>query len=121
MYTHQSRNHAYCFYSYPLNSAQSIYTRTEKELLSIVGTLKEFRTILLGHEIEIHTDHNNLVHGTTLMSLNCVTHRSLIVEEYGQGSFYVSGKDKIVADAFSRLPMVIDNIDTNTHICRLRS
>ena len=39
------------FYSRKMNSAQHNYTKTEKELLYIVETLKEFRNILLGYQI----------------------------------------------------------------------
>ena len=44
-------------YSRKMNSAQQDYTTTEKELLSVVETLKEFRNILLGHQITDYTDH----------------------------------------------------------------
>ncbi len=39
------------FYSRKLSDAQTRYTTTERELLAIVETLKEFRNILLGHQI----------------------------------------------------------------------
>ena len=48
------------FYSRKLKGAQLNYTVTEKELLGVVETLKEFRGILHGHKIRVYTDHKNL-------------------------------------------------------------
>jgi hypothetical protein len=48
------------FYSRKLNPAKTRYTTTERELLAIVETLKEYRNILLGHTIRVYTDHQNL-------------------------------------------------------------
>jgi hypothetical protein len=43
------------FYSRKLNSSQTRYTTGEQELLSIVETMKEFRDILLGQKVIVHT------------------------------------------------------------------
>ena len=47
------------FYSHKISKAQINYTMTKKELLSIVETIKKFRNILLGNEMEVFTDHKN--------------------------------------------------------------
>ncbi len=89
------------FYSRKLNDAQTRYTTTERELLSIVETLKEFRNILLGHEIEVHTDHKNLT--CKHFNTDRVLRWRLILEEYGPDLKYIKGENNIVADALSRL------------------
>jgi len=42
--------------------AQTRHTAAERELLSTAETLKEHRNVLLGQQIEVFTDHKNLVH-----------------------------------------------------------
>ena len=94
------------FYSRKLNKAQKNYTVTEKELLSIVATLKEFRNILLGHRVIVHTDHKNL----TCKNFNTerVMRWRLVLEEFGPELNYIKGENNIVADALSRLDMDTD-------------
>ena len=89
------------FYSRKLNPAQTRYTTTERELLSIVETLKEYRNILLGHEIEVFTDHKNLVYKT--FNTERVMRWRLIIEEFGPKLTYIKGTSNVVADALSRM------------------
>jgi hypothetical protein len=47
------------FFICRLLKAQRNYTTTEKELLSIVECLKQFRGILFGYQINVFSDHKN--------------------------------------------------------------
>ena len=91
------------FYSRKLSDAQTRYTTGERELLSIVETLKEFRTILLGQRIKIYTDHKNLTCKNIINDR--VLRWRLLLEEYGPEIIYLKGKANNAADAMSRLPI----------------
>ena len=95
-----------------MNKAQLNYTTTQKELLAIVETLREFRNILLGQKIVVYTDHKNLTY--KVFNTERVMRWRLIIEEYGPTLQYVKGTTNIVADALSRLhlePSLISEAD----------
>ena len=71
------------FFSRKLNKAQKNYTTTEKELLSIVECIKEFRNILFGYQIIVYSDHKNLVHAATVSQSQRVMRWRMILEEFG--------------------------------------
>jgi hypothetical protein len=77
------------------------YTVTEKELLSIVATLKEFRNILLGQQITVFADHKNLTHRN--FNAKRVMRWRLVLEEFGPDLQYIKGERNVVTDALSRL------------------
>jgi len=69
------------FFSKKLNSAQRNCPITENELLSIVETLKEYKYLLLGWRIIVHTDHRNLTFDNTNHTCNRVLRQKLLLEE----------------------------------------
>ena len=89
------------FYGRKLNPAQTRHATTERELLSTVETLKEHRNILLGQQMEVFTDHKNLVYKT--FNTERVMRWRLIIEECGPKLTYIKGENNIVADALSRM------------------
>ena len=93
----------FAFYSRKLNPAQTRYTTTERELLSIVEVLKEFQNILLGQQIHVHTDHENLTQKK--FNSDRVMRWRLYIEEYSPDLTYIKGEANVVADALSRLEM----------------
>ena len=67
----------------------------------MVASFKEFRNILLGHQITVYTNHKNLTYKTS--NTERVMRWRLILEEFGSELKYIKGENNVVSDAFSCL------------------
>jgi Integrase zinc binding domain/RNase H-like domain found in reverse transcriptase len=72
-------------------------------MLSIVETLNEFRTMLLGYKIKVYTDHENLTRLTTVSKSPRIQRWRWTIEEFGPTIEYIKVPRNVVADALSRL------------------
>ena len=91
------------FYSRKLTGAQSRYPIPDKEALSIVETLTEFRSILLGADVKVRTDHLNLTR-TDIKSQRLLNWR-LLIEDFAPTLTYIPGDSNKAADFLSRYPI----------------
>jgi hypothetical protein len=98
-----------------MNSAQQNYTTTEKELLSIIATLKEFRNFLLVQQITVFADHKNLTYKN--FNTERVMRWRLVLEEFATDLQYIKGTRNVVANALSRLPIDDDQEIFNISEC----
>ncbi|MGH7954719.1 MAG: Ty3/Gypsy family RNase HI domain-containing protein, partial [Gloeomargaritales cyanobacterium] len=99
-------SHPIAYYSRKLTPTQQRYTTIEKELLSIVETLKEFKTILFGMKLNVCTDHKNLTHQN--FTSDRVLRWRLLIEDFRPNIYYVPGPSNVEADALSRLHLKED-------------
>ena len=79
----------------------------ERELLIIVEALEGFKTTLLWYDIEVRTNHKNVVH-KTMISCNHVFRWRIIIEEYSSDIFYSPIPKNTVVDELSKLHMIND-------------
>jgi hypothetical protein len=98
---HHARRQTFCILQQKLNSAHMNYATIDKELLCVVATLREFRSMLLDAELHVHTDHKNILNvgDSSQRRLRWISY----VDEYGPELHYIEGPRNVIADTFSRL------------------
>ena len=90
-YVISQNNKIISFFSKKLSNSQRNYTTNEKELLAIVECLKQFRGVIFGYEINVFSDHKDLVYAATLSESQRVVCRRLIPEEFLRNTQYIAG------------------------------
>ena len=66
--------------------------------------MKQFGGIIFGYEINLLSDHKNLVYAATLSESQRVMRWRLILEEFGPNIQHIAVVDNIVPDMISILP-----------------
>lgn len=95
-----------------LNRPEGNYSTTEKELLAIIFAVKTFRPYLYGNKFKIVTDHRPLVWLFNVKDPGSRLIRwRLKLEEYDYEIVYKQGRLNSNADALSRCPVNIVNIN----------
>lgn len=89
-----------------LQNAELRYTVTEKELLSVVYALQQWRVFVLGRHVTVLCDHKVLSFLKSCPLLNARLARwSMCIQEYDVTIQYCKGSENIIADTLSRAPL----------------
>ena len=111
------------FSSKALSNVERNYDIHDKELLSIMRALSEWRKYLHGSPspFEIHSDHKNLQYFMTSQKLNrCQARWSLELSEYNFTLLHKPGISMVCADALSRRPDYDKGLSDNDSITVLK-
>jgi hypothetical protein len=99
------RRHPVNYFSTTLNAAERDYDIYNLELLAIVKSLQNSRSLLAGspHEIKVYSDHLNLQHWRDPQKISCRVAREVVeLADYPIKIYHVAGKANGRADVLSR-------------------
>ena len=108
------------FASKKLSAAESNYSQLDKEALALIYAVTKFKYFLLGRKFVIRTDHKPLLglfgrDKQIPMNANARVQRwALLLSQYDYDLRFKAGKDNVVADALSRLPVSDSVLDSST-------
>lgn len=97
-----------------LTKSEENYSAIEKELLAIDWATRHFRPYLFGRKFTLYTDHQPLTYALNLKTPNSkLVKWRLRLSEYNFTPVYKPGKQNVVADALSRIPVGNSEINVN--------
>ena len=108
------------FASKKLSAAELNYSQLDKEALALVYAVTKFKYFLLGRNFVIRTDHKPLLglFGRTKPIPSNANARvqswALLMSQFDYDLRFKAGKDNVVADALSRLPVSDSGLDSST-------
>ena len=97
------------FVSKMLTKEEQRWTTTEKEAFAIVYCLKKLEYLIRDRTFTLRTDHKNLTYINNHFSAK-VKRWKLLVQEYDFFIEHIAGKMNVVADGFSRLVPLDDEV-----------
>lgn len=109
--------HPVAFGSKNLSDGEKRYSTIDRELLAIQWSVSHFRSLLLGHNFEVFTDHKPIL--GLFNSKNPTSRQQRLMYKLSEYSFelkYCPGKENLCADALSRIctPMLfVSNLREN--------
>lgn len=105
------------FISRTLTKTEEHYATNEKEMLAIIWALNTLRNFLYGsRKVKIITDHQPLTYALSSKNNNSKMKRwKAILEEYNYELHYKPGKNNVVADTLSRIPMAVNSMTMTQH------
>jgi hypothetical protein len=99
------KRHPVNYFSTTLNAAERNYDIYDLELLAIVKSLQNSRSLLTGspHEIKVYSDHLNLQNWRDPQKISCQVAREVVeLADYPIKIYHIAGKANGRADALSR-------------------
>ncbi|KAG0441142.1 Transposon Tf2-8 polyprotein [Dictyocoela muelleri] len=92
------------FYSYKFSKTELKYTSMEKEMLGILKSLENFRSILIPGKVIIYSDNQNLIFDKDLSRR--IQRWKMLMQEYDYEIKKIEGKKNVLADTLSRITLM---------------